>query len=100
MRKVSGKKRVLRPEYIGFSPEVSGRFTCTILEDRSVMIENGGEVVMLTDKVVRLKNGEKFVSVYGEGLTIRELGRDHLGISGKFTGISYREFGGTHEGDV
>jgi len=92
MRKKQAKKhRALNVEKLGFVPELMGVFCCTVVEDKSILIENGGDITVFNSNLIVLENGCKRISIRGKGLGIYEMGSSHIGVEGEFAGIEYEK---------
>jgi len=90
-KKANIRKRIIDPERLGFLPELKGIMCCTVVEDKSIIIENGGNIAVFTDKVILLEKEEKQLWIRGKDLSICEMGDTHIAVTGIFKSIEYKK---------
>ncbi len=69
-------------ERLQLPPEALGSLLVTAVGRHRVLIENHRGVAQYSDAFLRLNAAEGAFSVYGDGITIRVLGRHKLAIEG------------------
>lgn len=79
----------LLAEKLDLPPEALGSLLVTAVGRRRMLIENHGGIAQYCDVCLRLNAAEGCLSVYGEGIRIRILGRNTLAIEGDIRSLEW-----------
>ncbi|MBR4079421.1 MAG: YabP/YqfC family sporulation protein [Christensenellaceae bacterium] len=84
------KRRLKTAQFFEFPPAViAGGTSLCIYENIGVTIENYGEVLNYTEKLLRLRSEKGIIRIEGEGFCIIDMDADTLMASGQIIAVIY-----------